>query len=498
MFGHLRIQGCRLEDTDRSRYRSHFCSVCHNLHAFAGWDASLLTNYDITLWTLVAGALVPGVAERTPEQRPCTALPFRRVEVQPVPPEVGASLTALTVLLTWAKLQDHAQDGSRWTARLGQAWLASREGKARSYLEAKGYPLASLLQLPARQQQAEAASPTRLDRLSAPTREALRDAFGWIATLSQRPELEAALRELGDQIASFVYLWDALEDLPADDKAGGFNALRRVGGASLPTAVVRRELWGQLDAMEKAFNRLPLGASGKLCADLVATLRAKVRQHPLLQQTSSAPPGTRRRWREAGFLHASDCDCCDCGNCCDVNCCDSGCEGSNCCEISCCDCSPGDSCCEIDCCAGDCDCCCCCCSDRRRHGTGCRDFDCCFGGRHSESSGSRSSIGSDHLTALEPARAQLDCPACLQSMSRAPQLGRSAYRCSSCAAAWVDGQDGGRTAARGSIPPGATGNERTVSRGQRLCPHCRCLLRAPLDLSQPEHCEGCGGTLYAS
>jgi hypothetical protein len=379
MFGHLRIQSCRLEEQDRSLYHAHFCAVCHNLHGFAGWDASLLTNYDVTLWSLVAAGLVPEAANQRAQRRPCTAVPFRRVEVQPLGVQLGATLASLTILLAWAKLEDHRHDGGALLGRLGQAWLGRRERKARSYLLRQGYPLASLLELPGRQLEVEQGCsgsgrmrPERdLLALSAPTEAAIGDAFGWIAVLGHRPALQPELRRLGQAIARYVYLWDALQDLPRDRRSGDFNALLALWGHRFPAPPLRAGLEAALAVMREALTALGLERGRrKLCLDLVESLAGKVRQHPQLGRAAATPAVSRRRLDQAGFVHSSDCDCCD------ANCCDSGCDGCNLCEINCCDCQPGDACFEIDCldcldcwgcgCVPDCcdDVACCCLTDR--------------------------------------------------------------------------------------------------------------------------------------
>lgn len=59
MFGFLRVPDRGLGPAEKLLYQSHFCAVCHSLHAETGRLSSLLTNYDITFWTLLGTALEP-------------------------------------------------------------------------------------------------------------------------------------------------------------------------------------------------------------------------------------------------------------------------------------------------------------------------------------------------------------------------------------------------------------------------------------------------------
>jgi hypothetical protein len=480
VFGHLRVKSCRLNEKDRSIYKSHFCSVCHNLHAFAGWDASLLTNYDVTLWSMVASGVSGTDYLRLPEARPCTAIPFRSVDVQPLSPEMGASLAALTILLAWAKVEDHRQDGGIVLGWLGQAWLGNKEAKARDYLAGRDYPLTALLELPRRQARAEGEARPTLAALAGPTQEALADAFAWIGVLAERRDLIAELRSLGSAIAGFVYLWDALQDLDKDRKSKSFNAVLAIWGQSFPAGEVRAQLALALSGIGRAIEQLPLGNRRKLCKDLVESLRADVQLHPALQASASLPPSPRRALAKAGFVKASDCDC-DVGNCCcEAGCCDTG-SGCNCCELSCCDCHKGDACCELDCCSccGDSDCCFCCCYDRSSNSA-----NCC---------GSKKAPGSQaqESSSLSEDREALLCPGCRHDLS---EVG-AAHLCRGCSGIWVDG--GGEPdldSLRRSRTPSKLP---AIPRGSRTCPRCRSLLRSPFGGgTDVESCDSCHGRFY--
>lgn len=488
MFGHLRVKSCGLEGKDRAIYRSHFCGVCHSLHAFAGWDASLLTNYDVTLWSLVASGVSARDYDRQIERRPCTAVPFRRVDVQPLSTDMAASLASLTVLLTWAKLEDHRQDSGRAIGWLGQTWLGRKEVKARDYLTGRDYPLTSLLELPARQSVAEKSGQPTLAQLARPTQDALADAFAWIAVLAQRPDLDCDLRHLGQSVAGYVYLWDALQDLDKDREWGDFNAISAVWGHPVAARAgweIRGELLAFLGEMERSLEQLPLGNRRKLCNELVETLRVRVGAHSALKDAAPPLASPRRNLARAGFFVRPSCDC-DCGSCCcEANCCDTG-GDCGCCELSLCDCQKGDACCELSC----CDCCgndggdtvLCCVNDC--------DVCCCWGDRKREKRESMS-LPMEPSVLADPAL----CPGCRHDLVERTMAGGSVLKCRKCEGVWLDGKssvlesDIKGLLSRGGLHPSTEG----IPRGSRTCPRCRSLLRSPFGTDAAETCDSCGG-----
>src|SRR5262245_30976180 len=62
VFGAFGIPRRCLEGEERELYQAHFCGLCHALAEFGGKTSSLLTNYDLTFWLIVLGALEPPAA----------------------------------------------------------------------------------------------------------------------------------------------------------------------------------------------------------------------------------------------------------------------------------------------------------------------------------------------------------------------------------------------------------------------------------------------------
>ena len=292
MFGFLRVPKRGLDASETELYRSHFCAVCHALDSETGKLSSLLTNYDMTFWVLLAAALETG--ERGPvEQRRCTAIPWRKVPVQDLGAPTRTALTAITHHLIGSKLEDDALDGER--RLLGWAMKAIRRptAAARQSLHALGLSTAALENLFPSQTEAEQADSPDLESLSQPTRKMMAEIFGYIPTLTGQTDHRASLDRIGWHLGGFLYLLDPVSDYSNDVKRKRFNALERVFGATWSRPAVRARLNGELSSLEAALITLPIDdARGALCENLLGELQQRVRQ----ALPTAAAPAKRGLW----------------------------------------------------------------------------------------------------------------------------------------------------------------------------------------------------------
>ena len=383
MFGTLRARRGALNEDDRQSYRAHFCTLCHCLDEFDGKLAALATNYDMTFWLLVLSALEPEPPEVARAR--CTALPFRQVEVRRMRPESRALVSALTLALLGAKVEDDRVDGDRpW---IQWAFLPFRPAYQRALPRLRGleFPLEAIETLGGRQRQLESQA-TGLHQLARPTQDLLASAFAFLARHCQRPELRAPLSELGSALGLWIYLYDARVDRERDQARGCFNALLRF---PLEEAELYFQMTHALRHLQQSLNSLPPGQLAPVLLAHLDHLRRLTRlEFPQLSSRESAAfPGAC--WVAGGGVLAGlspaaaaacDCDCpgcdcpgCECGNC-DFGGC--GCDGCNLPDCSpdcgCPDCKLCESCDVCDVCDA-CDCCeectaleCCCCIDESK------------------------------------------------------------------------------------------------------------------------------------
>lgn len=360
MFGFLRIARTRLSKRDRDLYQAHYCAACHSMAEFSGRLCSFLTNYDQTFLLVVFSAL-DACGGEAPRKAGCTAIPFRRVSVQPVSPVARTLLAALNIALVEAKLRDDVADEARIGSRVALRLLSAQAERARATLRDAGFPVEVLAHLNGRQMAAESAETPSLLSLSSPTAEVLSEIFGFVAVVARSPQHEAASRRVGEGLARFIYVWDALEDVADDQAAGRFSALLATMGTSWNRERTRAFLLQWLEHTEMALGELPLTHRAPIAGHLLATLRSKIdaklpagsteRTRIVRAQTHSGASGWLNAVRLRTLARRGDCDCgggCCCGNgcdCCDGGCCHSGgdcaavcCRGVECCDCCICDC----------------------------------------------------------------------------------------------------------------------------------------------------------------
>lgn len=497
--------------SERLMYRSHFCSVCHAMTEFGGRVSSLLTNYDITFWLLLNTSLESGAPTEI-ENRPCTALPFRKVAVRPLRPEVARTMASLNLLLVSSKVEDDAADGESVKAGVARFFLGKKFQSARDYLEQMEFPLDNILGLAGAQAQVEASTNPTLHQLCGPTERTLGEIFASIASLQKKPELKSVLREFGALLGGYLYLWDAWTDRESDIARGRFNAIEATNGSR----EVRAELYRRLDQMKALLNRMALGPEGSLCHSLLASLGQRLaEQFP--RPRASTTPSPRRRLARAGMVHAqSDCcevDCCECGSCCDCNVCDCNpCDsGDHCCEFNlcdvgsccCCFCDAGSSHRSKSCCCDDCDFVCLesfCCGESRTAQTH------NFHYTPSSSPPQRSMVQrfksmTRSLSPTELTGAARLCPTCSKSMMTLKVGSTEIDECRNCGGIWLDDQEI-ETLARTARLPHNLLNRYPVGEhsmqnlpGERPCPACdnSRLVSVPYLGVPVEMCRECHG-----
>jgi len=365
VFGVFGIPRRCLEGEEQELYQAHFCGLCHAMAEFGGRTSSLLTNYDLTFWLIVLGALEPPAAI---ERRPCTALPWRKMPVLAMSGRARAATAALNLALVTAKLEDDRQDGEGFLRRLAFRALSRPAAKAVPVLERHQFPREVLAGLPERQSAVEARPGATLDELAQPSAELLEEVFAWQAALTNRPELEPALRRVGLAVGRYLYWWDAWQDREKDRRARRFNALL---ACPTPALALHARLEAELRTLEEALFSLPLGERAGLAEALVGTLQTRLAKAFQLPLKLSRP--VRERLARAGLV-TIQCDGCDgcgdgCGNCGECQGGGEGCGGAGDACGSCCSNGGAEACCEgIEC----CDCCsnwndptggtwCCCC-----------------------------------------------------------------------------------------------------------------------------------------
>lgn len=217
MFGYVLPRRDKLSEAERLRYQAAYCGLCRSLKLHYGFRARFLVNYDMTFLYFL---LTDGEEEK-PIRCACPARPFCKKDCLP-DDEAMTYAADLSVLLSYWKLRDAERDG-RFFKRLG--------AKLALWLYRKPYRKACR-----RQSEADAVFGKELARLHAledakcgsidRTADAFASLLGVCAGFVEDEKKRRMLQLLLYHVGRYLYLVDALEDLPKDNKAGSYNPLR--------------------------------------------------------------------------------------------------------------------------------------------------------------------------------------------------------------------------------------------------------------------------------
>lgn len=216
MFGYVLPLHCRLGEEDQKRYKAAYCGLCRSLKTRYGFRGRFLVNYDMTfLYFLLERATV-----ETMERCSCPTRPFCKRDCMPND-AVMEYVADLTMLLSWWKLRDSAVDGgffqklasnmALWLYKKPYQKAAERQKEINDHFRSR---LSLLRQL-------EDSHCGSIDRVADTFATLLSDCTPQKAS----QEEERILRTLLYHVGRYLYLVDALEDLPKDRNNNTYNPL---------------------------------------------------------------------------------------------------------------------------------------------------------------------------------------------------------------------------------------------------------------------------------
>lgn len=219
MFGYVTIYRKDLDKTAMDCYQAYYCGLCETLTPY-GLAARLALSYDLTFAALLLSAL----------NAPQTVFSHGRCAPHPIRPRPRASnqyiayAADMTVVLAYYNYLDDWQDDRRRLSRdaaetlkphlekISQRWPRQCESVRRH--------LQSLSEL-------EAAGSTDLDALCG----AFGALLGDVLVQNETDLFAGPLAGMGRGLGGFIYLMDAYDDLPKDQRRRRFNALAPLAGA---------------------------------------------------------------------------------------------------------------------------------------------------------------------------------------------------------------------------------------------------------------------------
>ncbi len=267
MYGYIRPLKAELKVREYEAYHAMYCGLCRTLGRRYGFAARFLVSYDLTYLC----CLLDGSAESWARERCyCPANPLCRKDCTGDTPALALAAD-LSVLLGWQKFRDAAADErgmKRLLARLGMGCFRPAYHKA----EMRQPELAASIE-------ASLARLVELESAQCSSLDATADAFAQILAVCAAALPEGPQRRAGEQLlyhtGRFIYLTDALEDAPEDQRRGRYNpALRRYGAVETGlTEADRLSLVQTIDASismaAAAMELLPLRAGSGLIHNIV-------------------------------------------------------------------------------------------------------------------------------------------------------------------------------------------------------------------------------------
>ena len=217
MFGYVLPREDRLSEQEKQRYHAAYCGLCRALKKYYGFFARFLVNYDMTFLYF----LLQSEENRQMERCFCPARVVCRKDC--LPADAAMEFAAdMSVLLSCWKLRDARRDGN-FAHRLsaGAALLLYKKSwrrAAEKHPEADRVFEQQLLQL----QRLEDENCPSIDRTADAFASLLRVCAAFCQDGGKRKTTEVLLYHVG----RFLYLADALEDLPKDNRSGNYNPLR--------------------------------------------------------------------------------------------------------------------------------------------------------------------------------------------------------------------------------------------------------------------------------
>ena len=213
MFGFVVADRGTLTEEQLIRYRGCYCGLCRCIGHTYGTLPRLALNYDMTFLVLLLSSLYE--PEETADCRVCAVHPFRKQEYWQS--SVTQYAAAMNMALAYYNTLDDWQD-----ERKASSYVLSSLFRSAATEAAKAYP---------RQWHAMETCMETLGELEASDSQNAdvgANAFGDLMAellVWREDRWSSLLRQMGHALGRFIYLMDAVLDLPEDRKKGCYNPL---------------------------------------------------------------------------------------------------------------------------------------------------------------------------------------------------------------------------------------------------------------------------------
>lgn len=258
MFGYVIVNVKSLPQDAQDRYGEAYCGLCRRLGALHGLRGRLTLSYDLTFLDLLLSSLYEGESEVFRGSGHCPIHPIGKKGWQySAPTDYCADMS---VALHYYSARDKWQDDRSLP---GLGFSAALESRLPEIEQRWPRQCAAIRDELARLADCEAQRSTDIDTVAGCFGALMAELFDY-----REDHWSPELRALGYHLGKFIYLLDAWDDLPRDEKKDSYNPLRYA--AQRPDYETMREyLELQMAAAARAFERLPCVENAEILRNIL-------------------------------------------------------------------------------------------------------------------------------------------------------------------------------------------------------------------------------------
>lgn len=213
LFGYIVADTASLSPEQIQVYRSYYCGLCRCIGSNFGSTRKVILNYDMTFLILLLSSLYDFSEEHS--QRRCVIHPFR-VHKETIN-QATHYAAAMNVLLSYHKCIDDWRDDKAFLRLLLSKLLEKDVPMLRNTYPEKLSVICTCLDELSRMEVSNIQDP---DRACSIFGRLLGEIF-----VCREDRWSDCLRKIGDMLGRYIYLSDAVLDLPHDIKQGKYNPL---------------------------------------------------------------------------------------------------------------------------------------------------------------------------------------------------------------------------------------------------------------------------------
>lgn len=246
MFGYININKPELKVKEYYEYKAYYCGLCNTLKNRFGRFGQMTLTYDMTFLIILLSSLYE--SETTCEKHRCLAHPTKKHAM--LQNEISEYAADMNIALSYHKMLDDWNDDKNVLKKAGSVLLLKDYKRVENKYERQCNVIKECLQkLSICEKQKE----TNLDIVSRSFGELMGEMFVY-----KEDHFSSTLRNMGFYLGKFIYLMDAYEDLPEDEKDGSYNPLLSISKQENYEEKVLEILTMMMAECTKEFEKLPL------------------------------------------------------------------------------------------------------------------------------------------------------------------------------------------------------------------------------------------------